>query len=394
MNNFKEIDLPFKLQTALEFMSFCVPTPIQAKAIPVVLQGRDLMGCAQTGTGKTAAFCVPLITRLLKSPGQSALILAPTRELALQISDVLRKMTAPFPMLQPVLLIGGAPIYSQIRSLLKKPLMLIGTPGRVIDLLNRRNLSVAATKMVVLDEADRMLDMGFEPQLREIFRYLPQSRQTLLFSATFPKHIENLAKKYLTDPVYISVGQAQQPVEEIRQSAIQTTERDKNKVLLNELMVREGSVLIFTRTKRRTDRLAQFLRDRKYEVGRIHGGLSQGQRNLAMQQFRSNRHRILVATDLASRGLDIDHIEHVINYDLPMVPEDYVHRVGRTARAGAQGEALSLLIPDDYHVWKKISQLYKIEGATLEKPVSSAPYRQGYQRKGLGRKYKSRRFFR
>ncbi len=394
MNNFKEIDLPIKLQTALAAMNFCIPTPIQAKAIPVIMQGRDLMGCAQTGTGKTAAFCVPLITHLLKSPGQSALILVPTRELALQIIDVLKKMTAPFPTLQPALLMGGAPIYSQIRSLLRKPLILVGTPGRVIDLLNRRNLSVAATKMVILDEADRMLDMGFEPQLREIFRYLPKSRQTLLFSATFPKHIENLAKKYLTDPVHISVGQAQQPVQEVRQSAIQTTEQEKNRVLLDELKVREGSVLIFTRTKRRTDRLAQFLKDRKYEVGRIHGGLSQGQRNLAMQQFRSNRHRILVATDLAARGLDIDHIEHVINYDLPMVPEDYVHRVGRTARAGAQGEAVSLLIPNDYDVWRKISQLYKIEGATLEKPARSAPYRHGDQRRGIGRSHKNRRFFR
>ena len=286
MNNFKEIDLPIKLHNVLESMGFCTPTPIQAKAIPVALEGRDLMGCAQTGTGKTAAFCVPLISHLLKSPpGPSALILAPTRELALQIRDVLKKMTAPFPALYPTLLVGGAPMYSQIKSLLRKPCILVGTPGRIIDHLHRRHLSVTTTKMVVLDEADRMLDMGFEPQLRKIFSYLPKSRQTLLFSATFPKHIENLAKTYLTNPVYVSVGQAQQPVEEIKQSAIQTTERDKNKVLLDELRTREGSVLIFTRTKRRTDRLSQFLKDRRYKVGRIHGGLSQGQRNLAMEQF-------------------------------------------------------------------------------------------------------------
>lgn len=364
MNNFKEMDLPLKLQSALDAMDFHVPMPIQVKAIPVALSGRDLVGCAQTGTGKTAAFCIPLISHLLKSPGQSALILAPTRELAFQIVDVLKKMTEPFSNLQPALFVGGASMYTQIKSLSRKPKILVATPGRFIDHLKRKNLSVATTKIVVLDEADRMLDMGFETQIKEIFRYLPRPKQTLLFSATFPSHIENLVKKYLNNPVYVSVGQTSHPVPELKQAAIQTTEREKNRVLLDALKARDGSILIFTRTKRRTDRLSQFLKDKKYPADRIHGGLSQGQRNHAIQQFRSSKNRILVATDLAARGLDILHIEHVINYDLPRIPEDYIHRIGRTARAGARGEALSLLIPDDYNVWRKISNLYKIKGAS------------------------------
>ena len=373
MNTFTEMNLPLKLQSALTAMSFHTPTPIQTKAIPVALSGRDLVGCAQTGTGKTAAFCIPLICHLLKNPGQSALILAPTRELAFQIEDVLRQMIAPFPNVGGALLIGGASMYAQIKLLSRKPQIFVATPGRFIDHLNRRTVSVISTKIVVLDEADRMLDIGFEPQLKEIFRFLPRSRQTLLFSATFPTHIENLIKKYLNDPVHVSVGETSQPVEQVKQAAIQTTERDKNKVLLKEIHERNGSILIFTRTKRRTDRLSQLLKANRYPVDKIHGGLSQSQRNHAMAQFRSSKNRILVATDIAARGLDIDHIEHVINYDLPSVPEDYVHRIGRTARAGAEGEALSLLIPNDYDVWKKISKLYNIEGASMERPAIDIP---------------------
>ncbi len=368
MNSFKEMNLPPKLQGALEVMAFHVPTPIQTKAIPEILAGKDLIGCAQTGTGKTAAFCVPLICHLLKNRGQSALILVPTGELAFQIIGVLKKMAEPFPELSAVLLIGGASMNVQIHALSRRPQLMVGTPGRVIDHLNRKTLSVNNTKFLVLDEADRMLDMGFAPQLREIFRYLPQSRQTLLFSATYPSDIENMTKKYLTNPVYVSVGVTSQPVEEVKQSAIQTTTRTKNESLLNALKDMSGSVLIFTRTKRRTDRLALFLREKRLPADRIHGGLSQAQRNNAIREFRSNKNRILVATDIAARGLDILHIEHVINYDLPLVPEDYVHRIGRTARAGAQGEALSLLVPEDYHVWKKISQLYKIPGAVMDRP--------------------------
>ncbi len=364
MDSFKHMNLPPKLEGALKAMAFHVPTPIQQKAIPEILSGKDLLGCAQTGTGKTAAFCIPLICHLLKHRDQSALILVPTRELAFQIIDVLKKMTISFPELRTALLIGGASMSVQIQALYRKPQIIVGTPGRVIDHLTRKTLRVHSTKFLVLDEADRMLDMGFHEQIREIFRFLPQPRQTLLFSATFPIDIKNLAKKYLKCPIYVSAGLDSQPVEKIKQMAIQTTLETKNETLLNALRERSGSILIFTRTKRRTDRLAKFLKDKKFPADRIHGGLSQLQRNTAIREFRSSKNRILVATDMASRGLDILHIEHVINYDLPVVPEDYVHRIGRTARAGAKGEALSLLVPDDYIVWKKISQLYKIPAST------------------------------
>lgn len=365
MNEFKHMDLPPKLLRALEAMAFHIPTPIQAKTIPEILSGKDLIGCAQTGTGKTAAFCIPLICHLLKNRDQSALILVPTRELAFQIVEVLKKMTRPFAEIETALLMGGASMNVQIQALSRRPRIIVGTPGRVIDHLNQKTLSVHSTKLLVIDEADRMLDMGFAPQLREIFRYLSQSRQTLLFSATFPSDIKNMTKKYLNNPSYVSVGVASQPVEEVKQSTIQTTSSAKNEALLNALRERRGSVLIFTRTKRRTDRLSQFLREKRLLANRIHGGLSQSQRNNAIREFRSTKNRILVATDIAARGLDILHIEHVINYDLPLAPQDYVHRIGRTARAGAQGEALSLLIPEDYPMWKKISQLYKIKGNVI-----------------------------
>ena len=387
MNSFKHMNLPPKLLGALEAMTFHIPTPIQAKAIPEILFGKDLIGCAQTGTGKTAAFCIPLICHLLKNREQSALILVPTRELAFQILGVLKKMAVPFAELRTALLIGGASMNVQIQDLSRRPRIMVGTPGRVIDHLNRRTLSVRNAKFLVLDEADRMLDMGFAPQLREIFRYLSQPRQTLLFSATFPSDIEEMAKKYLNNPTYISVGIASQPVEEVKQSAIQTTSGTKNEALLNALRERSGSVLIFTRTKRRTDMVSQFLRERKLPADRIHGGLSQTQRNNAIREFRSNKNRILVATDIAARGLDILHIEHVINYDLPLVPKDYVHRIGRTARAGAQGEALSLLVPEDYPVWKKISQLYQIRGSAMDKPE-----RVSYQGHRKQRRFRSQHF--
>jgi superfamily II DNA/RNA helicase len=386
MNNFKEMDLHPKLLGALETMAFHIPTPIQAKAIPEILSGKDLIACAQTGTGKTAAFCIPLICHLLKNREQSALILVPTRELAFQIIEVLKKMTGPFTELRTTLLIGGASMNIQIRNLSQRPRVIIGTPGRVIDHLHQKTLSVHNTKFLVLDEADRMFDMGFQHQLKEIFRYLSYSRQTLLFSATFPSDIENMTKKYLNHPTYVSVGATSQPVEEVKQSAIQTTSRTKDMALLNALRERSGSILIFTRTKRRTDRLWQFLKEKRFPVDRIHGGLSQAQRNKAIQEFRSHKNRILVATDIAARGLDILHIEHVINYDLPLIPEDYVHRIGRTARAGAQGEALSLLVPEDYNVWKKISHLYKIQGAFMDRP-ERVSY-QGHRRKRRFRSFR------
>lgn len=365
MEHFNELKLPSFLMKALKKMNFERPTPIQAQAIPAALGGRDLIGCAQTGTGKTASFCVPLLTQLAQSPKSTALILAPTRELGIQILEVLKKLTEFAPEIKTTLLIGGTPMQPQMRQLQKKPRIIVATPGRLVDHLNRRSVHFRDLAFLVLDEADRMLDMGFAPQLNQILPHLPKQRQTLFFSATLPTDIENLSQKYLRDPIRITVGQVSRVQEKINQNLVQTTAGKKNDVLLDELNARSGSVLIFARTQIRTDRLARFLEEYGHAVARLHGGRTQGQRNSAVSGFRDGKFRILVATDIAARGIDISHIAHVINYDLPQATEDYVHRIGRTARGGAQGEALSLITPEDHSAWRQICRQLKKNGSIL-----------------------------
>ena len=357
ITNFKELILPPQLETAVAAMGYKIPTPIQAQAIPVALTNRDLIGCAQTGTGKTAAFCIPMIARLLKTPRKNALILVPTRELAVQIEEVLIKLSKNCAEMEAALVIGGVAMNPQVKALWRKPRIVVATPGRLLDHLRRGNISLSATEVLVLDEADRMLDMGFAPQLNEILRFLPKSRQTMMFSATLPPDILKLAAKYLKDPVRVTVGPVSEPIELIKQSVVKTTGATKNITLVDELNARKGSVLIFARTKKRTDRVAKFLSESGYKAGRIHGDRSQKQRGDAIDGFRDGKFRILVATDIAARGIDIAHIAHVINYDLPMVPEDYIHRIGRTARAGAEGQALSLITPEDTSQWRDISKM-------------------------------------
>lgn len=364
VTGFQEMRLPPQIRQALTDMHFHTPTPIQAQAIPLVLARKDLIGCAQTGTGKTAAFCIPMVTRLIELPQKTALILVPTRELAVQIQEVLRKLILGAPYLRSACLIGGADMGAQVRALTSKPRIIVATPGRLMDHLRRGRLSLRDVDMLVLDEGDRMLDMGFAQQLGEILRFLPSSRQTLLFSATLDDKTLALSKKYLKDPVRVTIGQEFRPVAKIDQASIQITPANKNDTLLNELNARQGSILIFTRTKHRTDKVAQYLGDYGFSVTRIHGGRSQGQRNAAITGFRSGKYRILVATDIAARGLDIPQIAHVINYDLPMAAEDYIHRIGRTARAGAEGQSLSLLLPEDKGQWYRISKMLgnKVQG--------------------------------
>jgi ATP-dependent RNA helicase DeaD len=356
IGSFKELPLSPGLQKSLEQLGYQQPTPVQAQAIPVALSNRDLIASAQTGTGKTAAFCIPIIAKLEKNPSKAALILVPTREIAAQISGVLNSLTKNTPAMSTVLLMGGTPINPQVRLLAKKPRIVIATPGRLCDHLRRGTISLFGTDMLVLDEADRMLDMGFAAQLAEILRFLPTYRQTFLFSATIPADITKLASKYLKDPVRVTVGPVSKPISKIQQSVIETTGAKKNEALLQELGSRLGSVLIFTRTKHRTDRLARQLTQNGHQVNRIHGGRTQSQRLSAISGFRGGKFRILVATDLAARGIDIPEIAHVINFDLPQCAEDYVHRIGRTARAGAAGKALSFITPEDRAQWKEISR--------------------------------------
>jgi superfamily II DNA/RNA helicase len=366
MSNFNAWSLPAPMLKALVAMKFETPTPIQAQAIPIALMGKDIIGCAQTGTGKTAAFCIPLLARMVDKPNTTALILTPTRELAAQISEVLRKLTNFMPEMRTTLLIGGAAMGPQMRSLHKKPRIVIATPGRLMDHLRRRSLTLKLVDVLVLDEADRMLDMGFAPQLEEIQDHLPEDRQTMLFSATIPGNIKRLAANYLRNPEQISVGPVAMPAPKIIHSVLQTTHGAKNNLLMDELNKREGSVLIFAKTKHGTDRLADYLLDTGYSVTRIHGDRSQAQRDSAVNGFRQGSYRILVATDVVARGLDVPHIAHVINYDLPMCPEDYVHRIGRTARAGAEGHAVCLLTPADRGLWRRIARMYNYEVGDLK----------------------------
>lgn len=356
MNTFLELDLHPYILKSLQEMKFEKPTPIQAKAIPVALTGQDLIGTAQTGTGKTAAFSIPILTKLLADEQATALILAPTRELAVQITHFIRDLLGKMPI-QVTLLIGGVPLKRQAEILKKKPRILVATPGRLLDHLKSRKVSLDHCKILVLDEADRMLDMGFAPQLREIRRHLPRHRQTMLFTATMPSDMMKLSQDYLKNPVKVSVGENMKPIKKIVQAVIETPQHLKQQVLLEQLGKREGSVLIFLRTKHRTDKLAKFLRNQKFRVARIHGDRSQSQRESAIEGFRSGEFRILVATDIAARGLDISNIAHVINYDLPQMPEDYVHRIGRTARNGAEGESLCLVTPEDKKTWRAIEKL-------------------------------------
>ncbi len=358
---FQDISLPEEIQKSLVSMGFETPTEIQEKAIPLVMSGKDIIAGAQTGTGKTAAFGIPMLAQAMENPEKTGLILAPTRELAAQILDVIRRLSAHTPHMTISMLIGGTSMQGQIRSLRKNPRVIVATPGRLMDHLQQKNLTLNNISLLVLDEADRMMDMGFTPQLEKILTYLPKERQTLFFSATVPPDIEKLAKKYVTNPVRLIVGPINQKVEKIEQDVREVTNATKNDVLMAEVKACEGSVLIFTRTRGRADKVSKFLLDGRQSVTRIHGDRSQGQRNAAIKAFRDGKYKILVATDIIARGLDIPHISLVVNYDLPQSPEDYIHRIGRTARAGAEGKALCLLLSEDKYQWARINKLYNPE---------------------------------
>jgi len=354
--NFLGFGLPARLLQALVRMKFTAPTPIQAQAIPLALQGKDILGTAQTGTGKTGAFGIPLVAKLMEFPQMKAIVMTPTRELATQVMATLQQII-PSPDIRPALLIGGESMPRQLRQLQSHPRLIVGTPGRINDHLMRGSLRLDHTGILVLDETDRMLDMGFGPQIDKIVRHLPHQHQTMMFSATLPAAILKLSSKYLRNPERIAVGAVHTPIANIRQEMIHTPEGGKYQQLLAQLKTRTGSIIIFVRTKYGTERLAQRLCRENHTADAIHGDLQQRRREKVIQAFRDREYRILVATDVAARGLDIPHIEHVINYDLPQCPEDYIHRIGRTARAGAEGSALSLIVPGEDDKWRAIQNL-------------------------------------
>lgn len=357
MENFQNFDLPQKCLQALNTMGFTAPTPIQAQTIPIALEGQDVLGTAQTGTGKTGAFAIPLAAKLLTSPDESVLVLTPTRELALQVISVFHNLLSVDRSVKTALLIGGEAIERQFKQLRARPRLIVGTPGRINDHLKRGTLKVHKIRSLVLDETDLMLDMGFDVQIASIIDKMPKDRQTLMFSATLPKNIESMASKYLQNPVRISVGKQSTAHKAIEQEVLMTSDQDKYTDLLKQLEQREGSIIIFVKTKRGADRLSVKLNDKDHKSAAIHGDLKQSKRERVLGSFRKQKHRILVATDVAARGIDVPHIRHVINYDLPQCPKDYIHRIGRTARAGETGSALSFITKQDRGKWKAIERL-------------------------------------
>ena len=357
MDNFSELGLPEALTHTLNHMQFNKPTPIQAQAIPPALEGKDILGSAQTGTGKTAAFGIPLVARLLSNPHGSALVMTPTRELATQVLSQLRLMLGRKSKIKSALLIGGEPMPKQLTQLRNRPRLIVGTPGRINDHLDRNSLKLDKTDFLVLDETDRMLDMGFTVQIETILQYMAEVRQTLLFSATLPKNIVRIAETYLNQPVRVAVNATSSPAANIKQDTIKVTDAEKFPTLLSQLEEREGSVIIFVKTKYGTEKMAKRLANEGHSADAVHGDLRQNKRDRVIAAFRKKKYRVLVATDVAARGLDIPHIEHVINYDLPQCPEDYIHRIGRTARAGAEGCALNLVAPADQNKWNAIMRL-------------------------------------
>lgn len=370
MDNFASLGLPQSLMHALDRMNFNTPTPIQAQAIPPALEGHDILGSAQTGTGKTGAFGIPLVAHLLANPESTALVMTPTRELAVQVTQMMQQLLGNKSPIKHALLIGGESINRQFMKLRANPRLIVGTPGRINDHLMRKTVKLDRTDFLVLDETDRMLDMGFSIQIEKILAHMPQERQTLLFSATLPQNIVRISERYLNDPVRVSVGSTTTPAPKIKQEIVHASEAEKYTLLLDQLTAREGSIIVFVKTKWGAEKMAQRLHGQDHNAAAIHGDLRHNQRERVITAFRNKKTRILVATDIAARGLDIPHIEHVINFDLPQCPEDYIHRIGRTARAGAEGSALCFVSPSDKAKWYAINRLLNPE-AKMERPPHS-----------------------
>lgn len=362
---FEGFGLPMTLLDSLARLKFTAPTTIQAQAIPPALLGRDVLGSAQTGTGKTAAFVLPMLAKLLNDPAARAIVLTPTRELATQVQSVIRDLIGNDIPIKTALLIGGDSMMKQVAQLKAKPRIIIGTPGRTNDHLRQYRGLLKDVSIAVLDEADRMLDMGFSKQIDDVLTHITGPRQMLMFSATFPDSIIKFSKTYLNDPVRVSVGSISKPHENIQHDMVSVSAESKYTELQAQLTARDGSVIVFVKTKHGADKMADKLNRDGHQADALHGGLRQRARDKAVRTFREKRTRVLVATDVAARGLDIPHVEHVINYDMPNVAEDYIHRIGRTARAGAKGHAVALVTPSDRGLWNDVNRLLNPNAAPM-----------------------------
>lgn len=364
-SDFYSLGIAPNILAVLDKLNFKIPTPIQEKSIPLAIEGKDMIGIAQTGTGKTLAFSVPMIQASLR--GKQGLVVLPTRELALQVNEVFHKIGQSLGA-RTAVLIGGEFIGHQIQALRRNPQIVIGTPGRIIDHLEQKTVSLKSIAVLVLDEADRMLDMGFAPQLKRILQQLPRDRQTMLFSATMPQDIIAIARTHMKFPVRIEVAPTGTPPTKITQELFFVEKQDKPRLLEKILTEYRGSILIFSRMKFGAKRIAAHIRALGYAAAELHSNLSLNQRKKALEGFRNGAYRILVATDIASRGIDVKGIELVVNYDLPQSPGDYVHRIGRTGRIGGAGHAISFAMPNEKGDVRGIERLIR---ATL--PLSKLP---------------------
>ncbi len=399
--NFFGLGIAPKIIDILSKLKFTNATPIQHQSIPLILEGKDVLGVAQTGTGKTMAFAIPTVQRLAQNPGK-ILTVVPTRELALQVEESFIKIARPFG-LKTASLIGGDPIRNQLRSLSFNPRILIGTPGRLIDLMEQRKLHLSEVSVLILDEADRMLDMGFSEQIEIILKAIPKDRQTLLFSATMPSQIIAVVNRHMRMPVSVEVAPSGTKSEHVTHELFVVT-NDMKRALLEKLLNQfRGSVLLFCRTKISAKRITGALRQQGHRAVEIHSDRTLGQRREALEGFKSGKHRILVATDIAARGIDVKGIELVVNYDLPQDAEYYVHRIGRTGRAGCPGHAISFATADQRQDVVNIEKLIKStlpiskhkEIPTVEFDSRLSSSRSGPFRGGGGRRdsWKSGRFF-
>ena len=373
MTTFSELPLSSMLQRKLAAAQFVNLTPIQERAIPPALEGRDVIGTAQTGTGKTLAFLIPLVEILTREPAghTAALVLLPTRELAMQVHEQYEQLHAKN-ISRAALIIGGVSEKAQIQSLRGEPKLVIATPGRLQDLMTRKFADLRHVKLLVLDEADRMLDMGFLPAIRRILSTLPVQRQTLCFSATMEQSVAGLVNEYMRNPVRVALGSVLKPAESVQLKAYEVRPGEKLECLRQLLYAEKGQTLIFTRTKRGTERLAKDLVRDGFAAAMIHGGRSQSQRNGALSGFQEGRFQVLVATDLASRGLHVDDVAHVINYDVPKMAEEFIHRVGRTGRAGLQGRASTLAAGAEVMELRQIERTLKLKMERLQTDTAMA----------------------
>ncbi|MDO8560779.1 MAG: DEAD/DEAH box helicase [bacterium] len=365
LKTFSELSVSKLLKQNIENAGFNTPTPVQAVALPPALEGRDILGTAQTGTGKTLAFALPILERLMQSRGRQveALVLLPTRELAMQVLETM-KLVGRGSGILATLVVGGLSESRQLEEINRGARLIIATPGRLNDYIERRLVDLRSVKILVLDEADRMVDMGFLPQMKRIMNVIPKERQTMCFSATLDSSVAHLVHQYLHDPVRVEIGSTIRPAESVDLKIYEVIREQKFSLLTHLLNIEPGTFLIFCRTKHGADKLAKKLAQGGFDASAIHGNKSQSQRTRALEGFKAQRPRILVATDIAARGIHVDKIAHVINYDMPQAPEDFIHRVGRTGRVEESGVATTFVMPEEIHDIKIIERKL---GRTIER---------------------------